>query len=156
MGVVAQIWGPVKAGVILLLASKQAATLTDSGQFVGYLVGILTLLLFVWLFQDEFLLSTTNRFAQFDSIRQVAMSIAQLFIVYFSYVLAAAVTEWFESNYMNGPYVFELVLAVVMLIFIFTVAAIRFTQYSTPQPRHIEHLRKISDARLASFKRLRH
>lgn len=153
MGVISQIWGAVKAGIILLLATRHAAKISSSGTFVSYFIGLLALLLFVWALEYEFLLSLPARFSQFESLRTVVMSIASLFILYFSYVLAAGINEWFEKNFMNGPYVLELVLVIAMVIFIFTVAGIRFARQASPRPTDVDHLSRISDLAVARYHR---
>ena len=154
MGVIAQIWGAVKAGIILLLASRHAAKISSSGEYVSYFIGLLALLLFVWALENEFLLSLPARFSQFDSLRAVVMSIASLFILYFSYVLAAGINEWFEKNFMNGPYVLELVLVIAMVIFIFTVFGLRFARWAAPRPVDVDHLAKISDLAVTNYRRM--
>ena len=153
MGVIVQVWGAVKAGIILLLASRHAAKISSSGEFVSYFISLLALLLFVWALENEFLLSLPARFSQFDSLRAVVMSIASLFILYFSYVLAAGINEWFEKNFMNGPYVLELVLVIAMVIFVFTVFGLRFARWAAPRPSDVDHLGKISDLAMANHRR---
>lgn len=152
MGVVAQIWQAVSAGIILLLATRQASKLSSSGEFVASFVSLLALVLFVWLIEYEFLVSVPEWLSQFESLRLVVMAIAQLLILYLSYVLAAEINEWFEKTYMNGPYIWALALVVGLIIFIFSVAGVRFTRYSAPQRRHVDHLLKISNQAVDQFR----
>jgi len=71
--------------------------------------------------------------------------VAKLATLYLVYVLAAGVQDWFQNTYMNGPYVIELALTVVLIILVLTVLGIKFSQFSAPKPRHVQHLLKISD-----------
>lgn len=155
MGVLGQIWGAVKAGIILLLATRTASKLSSSGEFVAYFIALLALLLLIWALQHEFLASLPAPLTQFDSLREAVMTLAQLIIYYFSYVLAAEITEWFEKSFMNGPYVVEVMAVVLMVIFLMTVAGLRFARYSAPRESDVQHLGKISDIAVAEHSAIR-
>ena len=144
MSAAAQLWAAVKSGIILVLATRNEAKISSSGEFASYFVYIFALVLFIFAAQRKFFGSVKARFAQFDSLRQAGMTVAQLVTLYLIYVLAAGVEDWFQKTYMNGPYVIELALTVVLIILILTVMGIKFTQYTSPKQRHVEHLLKIS------------
>lgn len=152
MGVIARVWKAVTAGIILLLATRHASKISSSGSFVGYFVALLALLLLAWALEYEFLLATPKRLAQFDSLRVVVMSLAELFILYASYVLAAQITEWFDKSFMNGPYLFELVLVIGVIIAVITVCSVHLANYSVARNIHVDHLGKISDQAVEDYR----
>ena len=153
MGFADQLWNSIKLGIIVLLASRVAARLLTSSQLTSYIVAILTLLLFVWVLQEQVSTYTVSeQFAQFESLRDLAMSSSSLMITFFVFVIAAASSEWFQERFMNGPFVLELVFIVIMIIFILCVVGARFTQYHKPSVRHVNHLEKISEAAINRIK----
>lgn len=145
MSAVSQLWSAVKTGIILVLATRNEAKLASSGEFAIYFVSILALVLFIFTAQSKFLASTSPRFAQFDPLRQVVMTLVQLVMYYLIFVLAAGVQSWFQSNYMNGPNMVELGVTVGLIIGVLAVVGTKFMQYSSPKARHVEHLLKISE-----------
>lgn len=153
MGVVSQVWYSVRSGILLILATRHAAQLTSGGSFVGCFVGLLAIVLLVYALEYEFLLATPKRLSEFDSLREVSMSLAQLIITYLSYVLAAQVIEWFTDNFMVGPFLWELLLVVAIIIAVFAVASVRFGRYLSARASDVDHLGKISDQEVQRYRR---
>lgn len=153
MGFADQLWHSVKLGIILLFAARVASRLLNSDKLTSYVIGIWTLLLFVWLLQERISTFTiSENFAQFESLRDLLMSISSLLITFFVFVIAAASSEWFQEKFMNGPFVLELVFIVILIIFVLGVVGTRFTQYAYPSERHIKHLEQISTAAVRQFR----
>jgi hypothetical protein len=146
MSVVSQIWTSVKTGIVLLLAVRNAEKLSSGGDFVVTFAVLFTLVLVVALLENNFLLSVPDRFSQFDMLRDIALSLAGYFVLWSTYVIAAEISSWFQNNYMNGPYVLELVLVVVMVIAVFVIVGGLFAHDAKPRARDIEHLLLISNA----------
>jgi len=138
------VWSAIRYGIVLLLANRAAARITNTGQFVESLVLLIGVALVLTLVRQEFLISLPKRYTQFDGIRQVVITLAEIVVLFLAYVLAAAVSQWFESNYMNGPQVLELALIVLLIIALFGVAAQRVLQYSKPKPRDVDRLLEIA------------
>lgn len=145
MSAVAQLWAAVKNGLLLVLATRNEAKISSSGEFVSYFVWIFTGVLFLLAAQRGLFAELDPSFAQFETLRQVGMTLASCATIYLIYVLAAGVEDWFQKTYMNGPYVIELALAVVLIIVLLTVLGSKFTQYSSAKPRHVDHLLAIGE-----------
>lgn len=144
MGAIGNIWGAVKAGIILLLAARHARKLSSGGEFVAYFVALLAVLLFIGAAEHELLLTIPGNFSQFEALHEIIMSGVQFLALYLAYVLSAQINDWFEEKYMNGPYVLELVVVVVLIIFVLTVIGLRFSHNAQPRVRDIEHALLIS------------
>lgn len=153
MGVFSQVWSSVRSGILLILATRHAAQITSGGAFVGYFIALLSIVLLVYAVQYEFLLVTPKRLSEFDSLREVVMSLSQLIIMYLAYVLASQVIDWFTDNFMVGPYLWELLLVVAIIIAVFAVASVRFGRYLSARAADVDHLGKISDQEVERYRR---
>lgn len=150
MGTVGTIWTAFKAGIILQLATRIAARLDKAGDFAVSFILLLCFGLILAGVQHEFLVALPSRLSQFDLLRQIVMGIVGFIVLFVSYVLSAQIGEWFDTNYMNGPYVIELVIIVAMVIFIFTVAGLLLTHNTSPRLKDVEHALRIANIASAS------
>ncbi len=150
MGAVGTIWTAFKAGIILLLASRYAAKLDSSGDFVNHFVLLLAFILILAVIREEFLTALPPRLSQFDLLRSIIMGISSFVVLFIAYVLSAQLTDWFEKNFMNGPHVLELAIIVVLVIFVLTVVGLLFVHNAGPRPKDVEHALRIANIALAS------
>lgn len=145
MGTVNTIWSAFKAGILLLLATKTASKLDSAGDFINWFVILLAFALVLAVVKQEFLVALPPRLSQFDLLRQIVMGVVAFIVLFISYVLSAQLSDWFDTNYMNGPYVLELVLVVAMVIFIFTVAGLLLSHNLQPREKDVEHALRIAN-----------
>lgn len=145
MGGVSATWQSVRAGILLVLATRQASKLTSSNGFVASFVTMLAACLVFGVVQHELLQQLPSVLIQLDPIREVVASVCGLVVYFLTVVLATQVIDWFENTYMNGPYVAALALIIGLIIFLFVVVGFRFSRYSSANPRHVNHLIAIAD-----------
>jgi hypothetical protein len=140
-----QVCYTVKAGIILLLAARFARKLESGGEFVGFVVALLGLLLFVGALEHQFLLATPEGLSQYEPLREIMVHAAELLTFFVGYVIAAAVADWIDTTWMNGPFVTEFIFMVVLIIFVLGIVGLRIYHNSRPRTRDIEHLLLISN-----------